>query len=278
MSYDSYMSDGVYGRWWDFKTDEDIFFEKKERENEEILKSQSEIKKLEENIFILNAFNAEHFSCADLKNVFFKRISRYGMQYASKRYCYLEKLPKDYASLALKKCRISDILRINIGDFKLDVNEVNDFERRIKNISKCSECAYDRVTKIQRIIHEECIRKNGENSHLELPRESMRMVLSYSRLYLLICDAESYELNDFQMAIETNSALKSVDAVVPLYLYESNRKFIPNWSARSRNTIYFYFRARDRKFVRNLLNFDDSLSKDLLVFKLASEMCETNIV
>ena len=252
----------------------------KQRENFNNWILEKHTETIEKNTRILKIFDLNNKTCLEYTNYLFRRISKNGVMYASNRYCRLENLPAEYGFMAINRCQISDVIELNIGNFFKSIQELSNFNKKINELTNEKNKAYNKVTEVQRAIHNQAIAHGSHDSHLHLCKDSMRKILSYARLYFLIRESESFKIGDLHQKVSEIIQYKINSEVEEecLYAQQFGKKHIPKWKIRYQNTIYFYFKKKDRIFLKELMKGMKCEDKELLFNSLLKNMPETDIL
>ena len=274
MSYhpdEGYLSDGVYSDWWNWESD----YEANEREANQKLLTKERVQWIKDH-------DSVGLSVTEFKNALFKETVYKGITYASKRYCRLEGLPSEYALAALKNSFVSDIVASHFTTYGLfnTVSEIQYLDSFIDDLrkNKNKKSAYAKVTEIQYLIHQKANDKNGSGSHLNLDRQTMRQILSFLRLFFLVKEAKDINLTSFKtLIIEIKENKNNLDSVVPAYLLQANRRFIPRWKERHQHTLFYYFPAELRLFIKHLIRNDLGVSKSEIIALLEPFVTELHV-
>lgn len=193
------------------------------------------------------------------------------VDYAIWRYSNHEKMPKEYRSVVKLNNCISVLLK---GYFTkilaLDVDK--NLLSKIEGISKETtvnfdlEIPYLRVSKIQSFIHANVQKQSGPGSHLELPTEPTRILLSAARLhceYMDITTRDYKYLEDILTkgvhAVRGATESLSESGCVAAEPYWANtglsKTYYPKWRVRHLRSLEHYFPENVRPVI-------DSLNKE----------------
>ncbi|MGB2739729.1 MAG: hypothetical protein WBC60_04140 [Cognaticolwellia sp.] len=202
-------------------------------------------------------------------NLFFK-ITHQQLNYMSNRYSYLEKLPHDFAVVALQKNILEDAALKHFE--RIEVNLSLRHREELQNLclmlyqNTDGMNVYHRVGQMQSFIHELAVQINGINADIKIEAEEMRIFLSFTRLHLGISDLRKSDLKDIKRELTGNDIeTKSKHPFVPNYVWKANKKYTPSWKFRHLRSLLYYAAKSERSILKELISLKQPFSNEQLI-------------
>lgn len=217
----------------------------------------------------IKAFTIRELTTEEIKNL----ITRFGTK-ESVPTPYLQCLKDRNLIPSMIKSFLINVLDIYPSDQLIsEINQLNDrliFNREL-------ETAYNRVSEIQKYIHNKARFVLGYNGHQNLPRNDVRLLLACSRVNLSILDLFSPKQRKIPRSIFSQRGyigpLRYYSYILYKTLYQSkiessypsvkgviNGEYKSYWNVRFMKPISYYCSSNQRKKIENILSIDDSES------------------
>lgn len=273
MSYDSmdgedYLSDGIYWSWWhEDKHNKNI----ETSEDKPGDKIREELLDLENRRRIL-VLSLKAESTKDFRQILFNNMLGNGLKRMAFRYCNYECLPNEYGEVALQKNVLVDVIEQHMKKLDIflchsEIKELNELIIQVYNNN--TKNIYTRVGEIQLYVHSKAKIYFGHNGEVNLNSDTMRKLLSFSRLHLNISDLKKgnieFVMNELKLNIQER---KDLSGAIPNYLLKAGKNHVKNWKARHLRSILFFATIPERSLLQNLLKIDVSISIDDFIKQL----------
>jgi len=181
-----------------------------------------------------------------VKNVVLKKIILESLDYAIDNYAKEERLSHELVEIAKQDNGLYILLKLFfknqnlILDYEL-IKEIKVLVDTIYNQTN-SKFIYLKVADVQAIIHNMIEEKFGINSHMNLNKKEMRIVLSTTRLHLEIRDIKYKDAEELIILKRKTNQFQSK-------VYDSpsrpklllGQKYIPHWKVRHLKSLLRYF-------------------------------------
>ena len=205
-----------------------------------------------------------------VKNAVSKKIILESLDYAINSYAEEEKLPYEFVEIAKQDNGLYILLKLFFKNQNLilDPELIEEIEDIVDLVYHkiSSKFVYLRVAGIQDIIHDMIQEKFGINSHINLNKKEMRIILSTARLHLEIRDIRHKDAEELMILRRKTNELQS-----NVYDYPSRpellpgQKYVPTWRVRHLKSLLRYF-PDDFKKILSRINFV-SLDLDINDYK-----------
>lgn len=202
----------------------------------------------------------------EVKYALIKKIHQEGLDLAIVLYMRHEKLPKYYATILksqncidrlmkgifYKVCKIRPTLKLTE-----EIIALSSSLRR--NHSRCTP--YERVSQIQKFVHQNVDKHLGEGAARSIPVEPMKNALSASRLHLSIFDVIDHSpLYIYYMDSVSTAAMQLEydeprPSAAPL-----GKETWKRWRVRHLRPLSYYFSIKRRELLQELKNLDENIS------------------
>ena len=204
-------------------------------------------------------------NCAQIKNKLIKKIFHDNLDDMIIRYAEIESLPKEHVKIV----KLNNCLEIlikgffkKVGGFVLTSNLIDEIDSFIESIyiNDDLKIVYERVSEIQRFIHENIDFKYGSNAHQKLPVKHIKNLLSASRLHLNIYDIKYMDSCPLILLIERSNEASTAEKINNKKIsLPKGKKYIKNWRVRHmRPLLYFNYESVKIK-IQNIYELDDKL-------------------
>jgi len=221
-----------------------------------------------------------------IKTKVIKQLFLDNMDYIINTYARLEKLPQYFVDLAKQKNCLEIIIRgflQNDAGYLLTsalVKQIAHFVQTIKN-NENNEIVYDRVQTIQQYLHEKVDSKQGIGMHKALYPQTIKNILSASRLYLNIEDIKTRDSETLLYLITKSDEASQFEEAHPTELqsFTTGEKYTSSKKVRDMKSLidFSYFNIEKAIYDISRLGSDCLLSYKTNIINLyaaALERCE----
>lgn len=287
----SYCGDGIHFAWWKQKPEEperpDDYFDLDEIDslktvedlenyiaNKDLGKVNSEpannVKINEQVRNRLIELSRTFQTTKALRNALFRNVVDLCLSKTARRYCSIENISMDYAKIAGRSGVLLEVLlnilcKIGVRPIKSDIVYI---ERIISHVLDNKEgfIVYDRVSLIQKTLHNIISKYLGEGAQYTVNKDVMREALSFSRLHISIVDMKYKDFYSFTNELyNIDLKRKASQDFKPEYVALAGKSYIKNWSSRHLKTLVFYSSPECRDFFRVLVKCDESQKIEFLI-------------
>lgn len=263
MSYDYYDKHGK-GYYYDSNDDTDENNQKvKTKDKKDFNKDDIvvKIKNLEEHLYCLKQLTICKNN-VQIKNKVIQLVIKHYINEIIIHYQKYEFLPLEYINLAKEKNCLDTLLKSFLkNELKISLSKliIDEIEVLLKILYESDKIVYDRVSMLQKFIHNKTNEINGINAFLALDAIKMRQLLSTARLHLNIYDLTNSDYNDLAKIIEQSNYI--------------NYQNVP----RMKNQVTYKGSLKKRKDIKNMDSIIVFFQPCLDVIQEIKDIDETNI-
>lgn len=281
MSHEHYAYDGVYMNVNTLKTDHELEVEEQKRKEASLFKGREINKKL----VLANLLRTRPatklereyrllYSLDDLKsnksirNLFAEDLLDHGIYNILSNYAGEEAIDFGLVLAATSRNGIIEITLSNLRSLKVNSDSV-ELKLKLKHFVKkqynSKETAYERVNRVQRLIHE-LLKSNGLSIYLDgEDKNTIRELLSLYRIHFMYFDFITYGfekvLNEHFIYKEMRSVNeKMIESHIYYNFVDLNYAYVENWRRNHFKSLLDYFSYN--RSISNLLSIDTRLTKD----------------
>lgn len=271
MSFDysdaeAYLSDGVRAAWWEWQTEEEL-----ERD-----RIQLEIDNNRNKVFreLLTELMYESSSNERFISKVLSKLIKGNVISANKRYLRLEGIENNFFVFPLQDVLLDSFISHEINKLaKIDPLKLSlQLSRMFTNFASSSIniSAYQKVTKIQLLIHKSVGEQNEIFYSNPVIKQKMSNLLSFCRLYFLNEELVHISRMKLKRILENNRSLSlTYKYKLPKGFAAVEKQVKHDYHKRHMHSLIFYFSEDARKKVSLLMRIDCNDNASLLIDKIA---------
>lgn len=201
-----------------------------------------------------------------IRNKLVKLLFEDGLNYLISVYAAEENLPEEYLKIVKNDDCLDIILKSffkNTCKIELSKSLTSDIETIIDKVHKNEDMdiVYNRVSEIQRIIHDTVDCAYGFGTQFNLPTILVKKILSATRLHLNIWDIKYQHATDLLKIISSSRIASTNEISSPTSLkLAPGKTYFPHWRVRHLLSLADFSRPELAAKINALMNLDESCS------------------